>query len=55
MYESTVIESYGAIIVSTKSLNQYLTLGFLYGPIVNVQQTHSHQSIGTNVRLYNNC
>ena len=48
MSESTVIESYGAIIV--QSIPNF---GISVWPIVHVQQTHSHQSIVTNVQLYN--
>ena len=48
MSESTVIEPYGAIIV--QSIPNF---GILYGPIVHVQQTHSHQWIVTNVQFYN--
>ena len=49
MSESTVIEPYGVIIV--QSIPNF---GIpVYGPIVHVQQTHSHQSIVTNVQLYN--
>ena len=47
MSESTVIEPYGAIIV------QSIPNFGIAGPIVHVQQTHSHQSIVTNVQLYN--